>query len=356
MLSVGKVVESIRHLQNEYDCTHFIFNDEDLPAARAKRIADAILKDQMGRVSIYSYARLTNGFNNADLLTGLRSAGFSAFSWGLESGSQRVLDLMNKGTRVSTAREILEKCSKAGICNLCFVMFGFPGEGKDDAQMTMGFLEECAEHIDGVSASVFNIDTYSPIGRDPERWGVVIEENGRYTVQHGMPHEDAMISHRRFSVLLDLGLKRFTADRVRYVMPGHARRTLRFLCASHEMLSSSEVIEYIHDGEGGKVFPIILGEVRENDEHSLLFPINVRETLVMNKKRPEKEIVLDDFERELFLLSDGTRAIEDMIGAACNSLRNHKAEEALKERARRFFRRVFAENHALGFRRSWIER
>jgi len=115
--SVERTVETIRYLKQKHDCSHFAFHDDELVPSRAKKISGEILKSDLKDISIYAYARLTKGYNNTKLLASLRQAGFSTIAWGLESGSQKMLDLMNKGTNISTMTGILEKSSQNGFMN-----------------------------------------------------------------------------------------------------------------------------------------------------------------------------------------------------------------------------------------------
>lgn len=102
-----------------------------------------------------AYGRPTEGYNDDGLFRLMHKAGFREMLWGIESGSQRVLDLMDKGTKISTIGQVLEKSSKHNIANLCFIIFGFPGETKKEAEKTIAFLTEHADHIDDLLWNFF---------------------------------------------------------------------------------------------------------------------------------------------------------------------------------------------------------
>jgi radical SAM superfamily enzyme YgiQ (UPF0313 family) len=72
----------------------------------------------------------------------LREAGCIRIAFGAESGSQRVLDAMNKGTRVEQIRQAAELCLSYGIETYFYIMLGYPGEEWADIRQTVGLLKQ----------------------------------------------------------------------------------------------------------------------------------------------------------------------------------------------------------------------
>jgi radical SAM superfamily enzyme YgiQ (UPF0313 family) len=96
--------------------------------------------------------------SRADLLTegtvaGLASAGCRMVWMGAESGSQRVLDAMEKGTRVEEIRASVDRLRRAGIGVGLFLQFGYPGETWEDVQSTRALVRDCAPDDIGISVS-----------------------------------------------------------------------------------------------------------------------------------------------------------------------------------------------------------
>ena len=75
----------------------------------------------------------------------LARAGFVSVFWGIETGSQHVVDLMNKRYRQADARRILRDCSRAGIAQHIPIILGFPGETPEDVAETIEFIFECQD-------------------------------------------------------------------------------------------------------------------------------------------------------------------------------------------------------------------
>ncbi len=93
-----------------------------------------------------------------DLMTekavaGLARAGCAEAWLGVESGSQRILDAMDKGTKlpqIPIARRLL---GDAGIKTCFFVQLGYPGETLDDIMATVGLIRDTMPDDIGVSVS-----------------------------------------------------------------------------------------------------------------------------------------------------------------------------------------------------------
>jgi len=81
------------------------------------------------------------------ILRKLKKAGCLRLTYGLESGSQRVLDLMKKNYLVSDADKVLRATHEAGILVKANFMFGFPGESEGDFKKTLEMLKRNAEYI-----------------------------------------------------------------------------------------------------------------------------------------------------------------------------------------------------------------
>jgi anaerobic magnesium-protoporphyrin IX monomethyl ester cyclase len=94
----------------------------------------------------------------ADLMTeenvaALRRAGCAEAWMGVESGSQAVLDAMDKGITLDEVRGAAARLRGAGIRIGFFLQFGYPGEGWPEIEMTRRLVRELAPDDIGVSVS-----------------------------------------------------------------------------------------------------------------------------------------------------------------------------------------------------------
>jgi anaerobic magnesium-protoporphyrin IX monomethyl ester cyclase len=96
--------------------------------------------------------------SRADLMTteavrALKQAGCAEVWLGAESGSQKILDAMDKGIRVEQIREARARLKQAGIRACFFIQFGYPGETWDDIVQTIELVRDCVPDNVGVSVS-----------------------------------------------------------------------------------------------------------------------------------------------------------------------------------------------------------
>jgi anaerobic magnesium-protoporphyrin IX monomethyl ester cyclase len=96
--------------------------------------------------------------SRVDLMTdqaveGLARAGCAEVWLGAESGSQRILDAMDKGTKVSEIPVVREKLRSVGIRACFFIQFGYPGETISEIMETVSLVRECLPDDIGVSVS-----------------------------------------------------------------------------------------------------------------------------------------------------------------------------------------------------------
>ncbi len=96
--------------------------------------------------------------SRCDLMTrptadALARAGCSEVWMGVESGSQEVLDAMDKGTRLSQVYEARANLRQHGIRACYFLQFGYPGESWADIEKTIALVRETQPDDIGVSVS-----------------------------------------------------------------------------------------------------------------------------------------------------------------------------------------------------------
>jgi hypothetical protein len=172
-LSPGRFAETVEYYRDKYGCRHIVLHDEDLPPRRALRLAEAIDRRRLNDTVFVSYARPVRGYNDESTLSRLYKAGFVSFSWGVESGSQRVLDAISKGTHSKIVASLLKKAAASGIRNVCWVMIGLPTETANDLASTVSFVDETLDSVDYWLISRFRLQKDSMMATNPKRWGIV---------------------------------------------------------------------------------------------------------------------------------------------------------------------------------------
>ena len=83
----------------------------------------------------------------------LARAGCDNIWMGAESGSQKILDAMDKGTTIEQIHEATKLLKKCGIKPSFFIQFGYPGETKQDIEKTINMINTLLPYEIGISVS-----------------------------------------------------------------------------------------------------------------------------------------------------------------------------------------------------------
>lgn len=171
--SAEQIVTELEELCRVNGSKYIVFNDEALTAYKIKTISEEILK--RGLQMYWSCLCRLDKQHTKEVFQLAYKAGLRIISFGLENGSQKVLDLMNKGIKLSIAQRVIKESSEAGIWNNVYLMLGFPGETEEDIRYTKSFLEENKSYIDTLGYGGFRLDGYSRVFKYPDEYGIQIE-------------------------------------------------------------------------------------------------------------------------------------------------------------------------------------
>jgi radical SAM superfamily enzyme YgiQ (UPF0313 family) len=136
---VDDVVAEMDYVHDEHKVNKFYLVDDTFTMS-ARRVADFCngVRDRK-----YEWSCLTRvDCFNESMLENMASSGCSMIKVGVESGSQRVLDLMNKGTSVEQVEKAGALLNRHGMPWLAYVMVGVPGEKSDDVDETIALIEK----------------------------------------------------------------------------------------------------------------------------------------------------------------------------------------------------------------------
>ncbi|MBN8213199.1 MAG: radical SAM protein [Xanthomonadales bacterium] len=153
--------------------THFYLAADALPPNFLQRFAEGLIAQQID-ISWSCELYLTHGFDDRFVQLMQRS-GLRQASFGLESGSARVLEAMGKGiNRVERVlRPALAAFARSDIALQPLFFFGFPGETDEDRQATVDLLIDHAGLFTPISkGGTFALLAGSAIARDPATFGL----------------------------------------------------------------------------------------------------------------------------------------------------------------------------------------
>ncbi len=151
--SPENVVAELKMLKEKFNFDHIWFCDDifGLKPGWVKAFAEIIEKENLhfkfkmqGRVDLLLQE---NGIKD------LARAGCENIWMGAESGSQKILDAMDKGTTVQQIYQATRLLKKNNIKPSFFIQFGYPGETRNDIEKTIKMIHELLPYEIGISVS-----------------------------------------------------------------------------------------------------------------------------------------------------------------------------------------------------------
>jgi radical SAM superfamily enzyme YgiQ (UPF0313 family) len=195
---IDQIIEEIRGLKTEYNTRYFHFTDESYPPALFRKLTRRLVETNMDIVWT-THMRFEKSLSDEEVWQDARTSGCKFLHYGYESGSERVLKLMDKATTTEAIQRSLKLAADVGIWNHVMGFFGFPGETREDAYASMRFLEENKDLVHSIGFGTFDLSKHTPVAKNPERFGVTPYKNPEwdlaldyyYTVKDGLSIEEA---------------------------------------------------------------------------------------------------------------------------------------------------------------------
>ncbi|HYA11063.1 MAG TPA: radical SAM protein [Thermoplasmata archaeon] len=151
--SPERVLEELRELKARYRVDYVRFCDDVFGISRAwlERLLRGMLDEQLD-LRFECLARVD--LLKPDLLADMRRAGLERVYVGVESGSQKMLDLMNRGTKLRQVERTAQALRDAGVRQFWFLMLGYPGETEADLEATFQLFRRFSPEEYSVSIAV----------------------------------------------------------------------------------------------------------------------------------------------------------------------------------------------------------
>lgn len=162
-----KVKINISLLVNRYGIKAINFQDDMFTAKRSRLFQ---LLDLIKPMGIVFRCHGRAGYDIEEVYERLAEAGCVQVAWGIESGSQRMLDRMNKQATVEQNYQVIQWAKKYGITSRAFFILGFPGETKETIEETKKFIE--AANPDQYFVSNFVPYPGTDVWNDPKKYGI----------------------------------------------------------------------------------------------------------------------------------------------------------------------------------------
>lgn len=184
---VEKILSDIDYVVKEFNPPKIYFRDEDFfqDINKAKAVVEHIINknykfkwEATSRVTHFMHGRIDDEF-----LTRIVMAGCQQIRFGVESGSQRILNFLRKGQTVAQIKFAVKQCVKYCLKANCSVIIGIPTETAEDREETYELIEEL--HSYGPLVEVLGPQLYRPYPG-----GALYEEIKKYGVELPDKFED----------------------------------------------------------------------------------------------------------------------------------------------------------------------
>jgi hypothetical protein len=153
----SEATDQLRSLAARYGPGLFHFTDNEISPLYLRALAD-----YPPGAPWYGFARFSRQLLDPGFCAALASSGCVMLQLGLESGDQRVLDALGKGTRLEEIETALGNLAASSIGVYLYVLFGTPAEDRGAALRTRDFIAAHAAEIDFLNVAIFNLPVSSP--------------------------------------------------------------------------------------------------------------------------------------------------------------------------------------------------
>jgi radical SAM superfamily enzyme YgiQ (UPF0313 family) len=180
--STSYVISELEHLIHNYGFKHFLFLDDTI-TLRRDRLLELCRRMQSLDIKWRCYARTTT---TKEMLLAMKEAGCVEIGVGVESGSQRILDGVNKNETVGDHAKFVSLCKEVGITANVFIMIGLAGETYETVEETRLWMEHVQPQKFGFN--IFMPYPGTPVYKHPDQYDIKI---------YDVPEEKSWIKGRQ---------------------------------------------------------------------------------------------------------------------------------------------------------------
>ncbi|MBN2567251.1 radical SAM protein [Candidatus Woesearchaeota archaeon] len=139
--SIGAVVDEIELLKRKYRIDAFMIADETFTLGK-KRVFEFCDELERRRLGMVWACQTKANLLTEEMVAAMAKAGCIQLEFGVEAGSQEMLNRMKKGVRIDQIRNCFAWSKKHGIRTFANFMFNCPGETEKDVEDTLRLAEE----------------------------------------------------------------------------------------------------------------------------------------------------------------------------------------------------------------------
>lgn len=193
--SIESVFQEIKYLYNNYNTRFIDFRDDTLTLSmgRAKKLFRQII-DSSVKIEWTCDTRVDR--LDKELLTLMKESGCKRVKIGVESGSQRILNMVKKGITKEQVHNAVKMIKEVGIPFTIYLLIGFPGETDEEVRETLNFAKELDPNYYSLSivAPYYGTEIYDDFlknnpGKLKENWEYFFHQSKDMILTDGISEE-----------------------------------------------------------------------------------------------------------------------------------------------------------------------
>ncbi|MEM3585220.1 MAG: radical SAM protein [Candidatus Woesearchaeota archaeon] len=143
--NIKELISEIKSIKNKYTVNYFWFYDDNInnDEIHLRRLCLTLIKNKLN-IKWACYSRAENLSGETIKLMSL--AGCKRISFGIESGSPKMLTIIKKNINLKKALQIIRQCKKQGILVRVSLIYDLPGETWKDILLSLKFLMQAQPH------------------------------------------------------------------------------------------------------------------------------------------------------------------------------------------------------------------
>lgn len=167
---IDQVISDLQYARENHGVKYVYFAVDVMAPGYLERLSDAIVSSKLD-IRWSAELRMEKIFS-AERCKKMAKSGCVCVSFGMESGNQRILDLIDKGTKVAYMGQTMKNFAESGIAVQLMAFTDFPTETPTEKLETMQFITQHDSYWATGGMGTFLLTGTAIIAKDPARFGL----------------------------------------------------------------------------------------------------------------------------------------------------------------------------------------
>jgi anaerobic magnesium-protoporphyrin IX monomethyl ester cyclase len=166
------VIDDLKKITEEEKVKYIYFAVDVMAPGYLERLSDALDEARLD-IRWSAEVRMEKIFSK-ERCKKMAKSGCVSISFGMESGNQRVLNLIDKGTKIAFMGETMKNFAEAGIAVQLMAFSHFPTETAVERKETVGFVEQHKDHWSAGGIGKFVLTGTALVAKNPSKFGITL--------------------------------------------------------------------------------------------------------------------------------------------------------------------------------------